>query len=398
MREVIEQNRLLQEELRRQQKEIAELRKEVATVTANRQLEVPVEVPSTSFGRAALRLSGEVGIAYFDGGAQGQFPQGEFRIDEAKLFLETPLLPNIYAFLGLDLVIRESNDEFFHLGEAYVDFERLLQRWKQDRLLNVRAGRFYIPFGREYERRGVMDNPLITHSLSDIWGIDEGVMLYGSGGALDFAVAVQSGGHKTLRDYTSDKSVALRLGYTPSRNVSVTASAMRTGDLDAAGDALSELWFAGGFFRAIGASARLFRADLAQWDGAWNTKRTRIAGHVGRVWFDDDDPNQATGVRMIYYGIEAVQFAGEKLHGAARFSRIQADGAGYPLVGTGDFGRFFFRSPLTSHLTRFTFGLGYRFGPPLWWKLEYTIEDGRFVAGAPRDAENLVASEISLKF
>ena len=40
-----------------------------------------------------------------------------------------------------------------------------------------------LPFGEEYQVRNAIDNPLVTHSLSDVWGIDEGVQVYGTLGA-----------------------------------------------------------------------------------------------------------------------------------------------------------------------------------------------------------------------
>lgn len=36
-----------------------------------------------------------------------------------------------------------------------------------------------------------MENPLISHSLSDLWGIDPGVELYGTVGDFNYVVAVQ---------------------------------------------------------------------------------------------------------------------------------------------------------------------------------------------------------------
>ena len=37
---------------------------------------------------AKLNLSGEAGFAFFKSGSRGQFPHAEFRVDEARLFLE----------------------------------------------------------------------------------------------------------------------------------------------------------------------------------------------------------------------------------------------------------------------------------------------------------------------
>src|SRR5690606_9146861 len=98
---------------------------------------------------------------------------GEFRPDEARLFAEVQLWRNVFVLTELNLVTREEPDEFFTLGELYVDFENVSGLWGSDNLVNVRLGRFYIPFGEEYTVRNPVLNPLISHSLSDIWGVDE---------------------------------------------------------------------------------------------------------------------------------------------------------------------------------------------------------------------------------
>jgi len=76
----------------------------------------------------------------------------------------------------------------------------------------------------------------VTHSLEDLWGVDEGLELYGSFGKVSYAVAVQNGGVPGARDYNSDKSVAGRISYDPNRWLHLSVSAMRTGDLDVNGD------------------------------------------------------------------------------------------------------------------------------------------------------------------
>jgi hypothetical protein len=407
-------NRQLQEQVKSQQSQIDELRERIGDLNEAGERQAarlgelrdevmsPVEpLPRSSFNVAReIRISGEVGLGYFDGGPQGQFPNGEFRADDVKLYLETPIWQDTYFFAELDLVTREANDEFLHMGEVYVDFENISGRLGgPDRLLNLRVGRFDIPFGEEYQRRGVMDNPLISHSLSDIWGVDEGIELYGSAGTFSYVVAIQNGGHKTLREYDSDKALTARLGYRPNRWLQFGASALRTGDLTTTGDSLSEVWFGGGFFKPLGPAATTtnFEARLYELDAAvnWDTGAIRAAG--GWVRFDDNDSTADNARKLNYYYIEATQRVAERLQGAVRYSRIDA-GLGYPLVGLGDFGTFLFRSPQTDELWRLSLGLGYQFADPLILKFEYTFENGRQINGQKRDDEDLFAAEIGLKF
>ena len=128
-----------------------------------------------------------------------------------KLFVEAPLWTDTYFFSELNLTQREDPTESLQLGELYVDFENVSRLWHQDKLLNLRIGRMDIPFGEEYLVRDSIDNPLITHSLSDIWGVDEGVELYGAYGKFSYVAAVQNGGHPEFRDFNSDKSITARV-------------------------------------------------------------------------------------------------------------------------------------------------------------------------------------------
>jgi len=115
------------------------------------------------------------------------------------------------------------------------------------------------------------------------------------------------------------------------------------------------------------------------------------------VRFDDNDRAADNARRLHYYSVEGLQQLADQLHGAVRYSEIRA-ARGYPLVAWGDFADYYFRSPLTEQLHRLSVGLDYRIGPPLVLKIEYTWEHGRLVTGAPRDGENLLSTEIALRF
>ncbi len=347
VRQLIEQNRRLEAQVTAQQRQLDELRARLdAIATAGQRQERVLDdlrdqvadrgpaVRNDAVGD--LRLSGEAGLAYFDGGPRSAWPNGEFRADEVKIYLETPVWRDTYLFAELDLVTREVNDEYFHLGEVYVDFENVSGRLGgPDRLLNLRIGRLDIPFGEEYLYRGVLDNPLITHSVADLWGVDEGVELYGSAGRFSYVFAVQNGGHKTLRDFDSDKSMTLRLGYDPAAWLHLSASALRTGDLTVAGDFTSEIWIGGGFFRSIGAaattqgfSATVHQADVrATWDGG------HLAGAVGTARYDDNDTAASNRRDLDHFAVELVQRINGGLYGAIRYSEISVQKGGYPLQG-----------------------------------------------------------------
>ena len=394
MKDLAEQNRLLAEQVRAQQKQIDELRSRLDHMN---EPEAPAAVAET--GRQ-LRLSGELGVAYFDTGSNGWAPNAEFRVDDAKIFVEAPIWKNVYLFGGLEITTREANDEYFHVGELYVDVEDL---WRLDRnhTLSLRAGRMNLPFGEEYLVRNVVDNPLVSHSLADIWGIDEGVQVYGQLGPVRYNLAVQNGGYESTRDFDSDKSVVARIGFDPTPQLSLSASAMRSGDLTSAGDEFSAAWFANAFFRPIGppGAATVFDVKLAEVDAAYRWKTGHLKGNYGWASYRDNNPSADYSRDMTYYSVEGLQHVTGGLFAAARYSAIDAPG-GYPLAGQGNAGKYFYNpfATLTKDLQRLSVGVGYRFSDPLVWKLEYSWEDGHLTNGTKRDAEDMLSSLLGMRF
>ncbi len=408
------QNQTLQDQVEKQQRQIDELRRRLdglqikpsgepapqrAPTEQAPEISARGDQPVLHSGRE-IRVSGEAGLVFFSSGPDGAFPNAEFRVDDARLFFEAPVWKNVYFFTGLELTTREAADEYFHVGELYADVEDVLTAGRHY-TLNLRAGRFNVPFGEEYQYRNVMANPLITHSAADIWGIDEGVQAYGTLGHVLYNLAVQNGGHKTLHDYNKDKSVTVRLGFDPTHFLHLSASAHHTGKLDAVNDGLSEIWFSNGFFRALGtpATTRTFAATLYELDVIGRWKKGHFQATAGEARFDDDSSASDDSRHLTFYSFELMQQLTRKLYGATRYSKIRAD-KGYPIVGLGNAGEYFYNrfEPRTTDLNRFSAGLGYQFDLSLIWKLEYSWESGHLVGGAPRGDADTLATELGLKF
>src|SRR5580700_1123361 len=225
------QNQALQEQLQRQQALIDSLASKVveiqnAQTQNNRELPAiettakdSVEAPKSGgiLGVDKVSISGEGGVGFFTTGSEGAYPHSQFRLDEARLFIESPVWNDVYIYCQLDMATPEEQDVQLRLGETYLDFENVSRLWNCDRMLNVRFGRIYIPFGEEYQTRFAIDNPLISRSLTDLWGINAGIELYGTLGKFCYAIAAQDGGIPDTTDGEADKSIAGRLGYDPTR-------------------------------------------------------------------------------------------------------------------------------------------------------------------------------------
>jgi hypothetical protein len=402
LEELREQNRLLRAQLETQQQQIDELRQQMQQWADRHDSAAPVEnkAEENAAGDRRLVVSGEVDMVYFSQGRDGLYGQNEFRIDDADFRFEAPIAHDIFFYGELQAAKRESADETFHLGEIYLEYENLSGALGgPDRLVNVRFGRVNIPFGEEYQVRNPLEDPLITHSLSDVWGTDEGLELYGEYGHASYAAAVQNGSHPATRDYNGDKALTLRIGYDITPRLHVSASAMRTGKLQSANET-SEVWLGNVLLKNVDGSS-VHQVDLGEIDASYRWKTGHLLGAIGGARYNDNSGLPSSTIHFRYYQIEAVQSITHDFYAALRYSALNADGAGYPLVGLGNFVRYYGVTGVppqkTAELQRLSVGGGYRFNPSLLLKAEYTFENGELVSGAPRD-NHLLSFESALGF
>jgi hypothetical protein len=397
-----QQNELLQKQVQTQNGTLDRLAAKVDRLESqlkDRDLAAGDNAPTPKIGLnfGKVNLSAEGGVAFFHTGSDGFAPSSDFRVDEARLFLEAPVWNEVYFFGDVDLADRANDSLNTQLGELYLDAQDVSQLWGRDRQLNVRAGRMQIPFGEEYLNRYAMENPLISRSISDIWGIDPGIEIYGAFGKFSYAVAVQNGGVNGVQDFDNDKSIAGRLSYDPNAHWHFSVSGMRTGNLNVQQDMLSALWFGGAFFRSIGSPATTrFHADLVEADATFRWHSGHLTAFGGYARYDDNDPAAANGRDLFYYSLEAVQNLPGKFFVATRFSQVFANG-GYPIAGFGNFGSYFF-SDLTDQLWRLSLGGGYRFSDHFELKIEYAFERGPESDGESRNREDFLGTEAAFKF
>lgn len=344
-------------------------------------------------------VSGEGAVTYWDTQGRGRYPHNEFRVDEARLFLDAQLHDHAFFYVELNLTEREGFDDQARIGELYVDLEDLSRWWGREYPLTLRAGRMDIPFGEEYRHRDAIDNPLISHSLSDIWGVDEGVELFGEARGLDYVFAVQNGGYKRTTDGDPDKALVARVGAHPTSALRVSASWMRTGDLDVKNDELGEVWFGNEYLRPIGdaATTQEFHAELAELDARYTWKQGHVAAAVGRIEYDDDDSAADHSYDASYYYVEALQMLYGKWYGAARYSAIHSDD-GVPVTGQGPYVAGPMGAARVEDIWRLSLGLGYRWSEKLVFKTEYSFEEGDRSNGDSINKRNQFAAEVAFGF
>ncbi|MCB1122373.1 MAG: hypothetical protein KJT03_12545 [Verrucomicrobiae bacterium] len=405
------QNLLLMRMIEKQQVEINGLKEKLVSVdTENiRQSDeieelqdsgfsVPALAPTVS-GNSSILISGEAGIAFHAGQANTIFPNEEFRVDEARIFVEAAVARNVFFFTELEMFSREENANMnLRAAEIYFEVENLFAMDEWDRGFNLRAGRLDIPFGEEYLTRDVMDNILISHSVADIWGIDEGIELFGEFGSFDYALAVQNGSRDALRDWTSDKSITARLGFNPSNNLRLSASYMDTGAIDPSAEVITEVWFGNAVFRSIGSAATTsFDAELTQGDIRYSWDNGQLAASYGQAWYSDNDPLANNSRDFEFWSIEVQQGLTDQFYAGVRYSRLDADG-GYPIAGMGDRNTFFFAPFNTDQLHRLSLGFTYWPFEDLVLKLDYTFENGDHSDGSKRENSDQLSAEAGVRF
>jgi hypothetical protein len=318
-------------------------------------------------------------------------------VDEARVFLDAPIWEDVYFFGEINLATRENTDLYVQLGQFYLDFENVSKLWGKDDLLNVRAGRMDVPFGEEYLTRYAIDNPLILHSVADLWAVDPGVEIYGTLGKFSYVAAVQNGGGSGVQDYTNDKSVAGRISFDPNQHWHFSVSGMTTGNVDVQNEYTSAEWFGCGWFRSIGSTnTTKFYANLVEGDLTARWASGHVSAFGGYIHYDDNDPSASNTRDVYYYSAEVVQNLPHKFYAATRFSEVFAHN-GFPVVGSGSMDTYF-NGPLATELWRWSVGLGYRFSDRLVLKTEYAFEGGTDVGGGSRANENFFGTEVAFKF
>jgi hypothetical protein len=382
--------------------QIASLREELKqTAAATGQPAPPMTAQQKSGGITfgdSVKVSGEAGVAFFDTGRNGLFPNNEFRVDEAKLFLDAKIRDNVFFFTELNLATREDPNGNTQIGELYIEVEDVQNLWDGRAPVSIRAGRMDIPFGEEYLSRDAVDNPFVSHTLADIWGIDEGVEIFGKAGMFDYTAAVQNGSYLHEGDGNQDKAITGRIGMEPASGLRFSASAMRTGDLSTKKDQVAELWFGNSYLSPIGSAdtTTRFYFDLGQLDARYSWDGGYAAGSFGGIHYDDNDSIANNSRSAGYWSAECEQALVGKLYGGVRYSQVHATDGFWVPGQLGDFDKTSYQE--IENMWRISAALGYRWSEHLVLKAEYSWERGKRYDGSSINEQDMISSEISCGF
>lgn len=412
------------------QKRIQELERKVEELEGNRrlqgdlarfdaltdrmdELEVALEDSAGAFPQWVrdLRITGSGNVGYFDGEPNSWFPEGAFKVWDARLFVEGNLgrditfgekriVRDVGFLFEWDLVRLGSVDN--RVGDLYVDFHGVLDTdW-----LNFQFGRFQIPVGENYLRfgQGFRDNPFISSTVGGPWYWDEGVKIYGSGfgNKVGYVASITNGETPFNDSRNESKELTLKLFTNPTKWLHLSASALRTGKLGSkTAPALAALWLGESFPRAFGSGSAVpnFDHGVAVADGPFQLENVSLYGADAILSYQDkvrlwlaygivnvDSEGPALYDRDLRYWIAELILQGRMLSTALNplYVGLRANGYGTYDSNEGYLLDLSYGSQLgynMKSLEAYSLVLGWRLTEQAILKAEYTIQDIDLVRG-----------------
>jgi hypothetical protein len=344
-------------------------------------------------------------------------PHGRFVIDNARFFLDADLSEEVEIggrtafrassfFFEWDLV-REAELQN-RVGSLYLRLDGLFGVEG----LNLKIGRFLIPFGEEYVRvsEGLHENPLLGFSAAAPYGWDEGVLLFGALGQdsfFEWKLALMNGDEGFNASSSRAPTLAGKATVRPLAWLACSLSGLRTGRLgsgERAGQSALEFGGTNAVPFGSGTSVPSFAdgAPLAP-DPSPKVRLTAVEADivleragVGRLWLAlgearfESETSSSYNRALPFWVAEGVLELGlfadalDIVYLAARYSAFGTfDGSrGYSIEafdGGGDLGF----NTMRVHLA--TVGIGVRLTKYITVKAEFNWADFALVRGVPAD-------------
>lgn len=274
-----------------------------------------------------LKVKGRWGAGFFKSGQGGSFPQGSFEAPEAKVQLGFEPDPHNTVIMRLNL----NNAAFTNLDYFYVDSKNFLPQLEGTPFtLESRIGRFKLPLGEETWANNIVESALISNSVANMAGSDEGIQLGGKVGKekpLKWYFSVTNGNSGTGSDNVTPKAYAGKLSYNLFDPLYLSASIYNSGSLKTAA---SEVSIAGITARPNGAT----KWDRTVWEVdarydfqkgkvidslAYTDSKAYVRGAFGQFF---DDANIVQDREGNYGYIEGLCNFHPKWYGAYRYSIV----------------------------------------------------------------------------
>ena len=202
------------------------------------------------------RISGNADFSAHFGQENSHSPDNRLAIENARLFFDFGISEKASFYFEWDIVREFSLEN--EVGQMYVQWDRLFD-FKE---LNLRVGRFPIPFGEEYLRfhEQRWDNPLITYSGPAPYNWDEGIELFGAvnNSRFEYAVAVTDGDNNLNVNTNEAPQFAGKFTARPAKWAKLVLSIVDTGSVGSSSkDGITALEFGGTHAYAVGSFSRV---------------------------------------------------------------------------------------------------------------------------------------------
>ncbi len=275
-----------------------------------------------------IEISGFAASGFYDTGSAGTRDHGGFEVRESSLFIEGEVWEDVGFYLEFQANrLDKDNQVFTRTGEVYLHFRNI--EIFDEMPIGIKVGRIDIPFGEEYLQQDAIDNPLITFSAAYPYGWDEGVLVSGAYGELNWIAAVTDGTDDRSTDSNSDKTLNLKFYGDPTESLYLSLSLMSEGATTKGG-----FEFGGSHFRPIDTSAGLSSlghtsstevdALLGGIDARYSfdfiSRDAYIALAGGIAEQDDADPAFDRSIR--WFSIEPYLQLNNNWYAVARYSEI----------------------------------------------------------------------------
>jgi hypothetical protein len=375
------------------------------------------ELPSTL---DRFHLSGNADLEFIYGQSNAFASGTRFLIDNARVYLDVDLAREVT--LGSGLLAQEAS--FYIEGDLYREARFTgtvgslylrLDGLGGVREINVKLGRFLVPFGEEYRRfsEGRPENPLLSFSVAAPYGWDQGILAFGPlfEDEVRYFLAVTSGDAYFNQGSGAGVSVDGKLTVRPAPWIELSVSGLHVNRMGTpAHPAQSALEWSGENLRPLGYGSAVpsFQdgavlppdPDARLRDvGAWEGDLVLHAEEWGRLWLGYGGVQIHSGGSSLYdrslrYAVVEALFEMRALAGDLEPFYLAAR---WSVIGTFDSGRGYLLGGLnagdslgwnTERVTELSVGAGFRMTSTIVFKIEASSFDFDLVRGVTPDLKS----------